>query len=121
MSSTGRGGAKWARQVALCLATYGTTCHLCGLPGATTADHVVPKSKGGSDALCNLRPAHAHCNYSRQDRPLTDLTVMFGLKPTSVGVGFFNRHTPSSPRAKHAFSPRIPPKTTGTTQEGDQS
>ncbi|WP_084653994.1 HNH endonuclease [Nocardia altamirensis] len=51
----------------LCLATYGSTCHLCGRRGATTADHVIPRSKGGTDALENLRPAHKSCNSSRGD------------------------------------------------------
>lgn len=34
---------------------YGTTCHLCGLPGADTVDHVRP---GDDHSLANLRPAH---------------------------------------------------------------
>lgn len=36
-------------------ATYGTTCHLCGLSGADTVDHVEP---GDDHSLANLRPAH---------------------------------------------------------------
>lgn len=30
-------------------------------------DHVVPRSMGGSDALHNLRLAHAYCNIARQN------------------------------------------------------
>lgn len=37
-------------------------CHLCGQPGADTADHVIPRSVGGSDALSNLKAAHRRCN-----------------------------------------------------------
>lgn len=39
-------------------------CWRCGDGGADTADHVIPRSRGGSNAVSNLRPAHASCNYS---------------------------------------------------------
>lgn len=42
----------------------------CGRP-ATTADHIVPKSKGGGPELSNLRPACARCNSSRGNRTRT--------------------------------------------------
>lgn len=47
-----------------------THCHLCGGPfndprDPPVADHVVPRSLGGSDELDNLRPAHRSCNGSR--------------------------------------------------------
>lgn len=44
-------------------------CWLCGLNGATTVDHIVPRSHGGSDDPSNLAAAHAGCNYSRGNRP----------------------------------------------------
>ncbi|MFW0790092.1 HNH endonuclease [Gordonia sp. CPCC 205333] len=66
------GGATAARLVALTLATFGRVCHLCGREGATTADHVIPRSKGGADALFNLRPAHRRCNQQRGDMPLNE-------------------------------------------------
>ena len=62
------------------IAIYGTLCHLCKeeidlkAPRATKykgwerglqIDHVVPLSKGGSDTLDNLRPAHGLCNISK--------------------------------------------------------
>lgn len=53
------------RLTALTLAVYGRTCHLCLEPGATSADHVVTRSAGGSDAIENLRPAHKLCNSRR--------------------------------------------------------
>lgn len=57
---------RYARTMtALTLETYGTTCHLCGGPGATTADHVIPRQLGGDNSLENLRPAHLSCNSSR--------------------------------------------------------
>lgn len=58
--------------VGLVLQLKGRTCHLCGLPGATTADHVVPWAHGGINAVDNLEPAHQACNSSRQDLPLRD-------------------------------------------------
>jgi 5-methylcytosine-specific restriction endonuclease McrA len=60
------------RLTAHTLATYGRTCHLCRQPGADTADHLQPRSKGGNDSLGNLRPAHQGCNSLRGDMALTD-------------------------------------------------
>lgn len=71
-------GRKVAALTALVLGTYGTDCHLCGGPGATSADHLVPRSKGGTDALDNLRPAHLGCNIARGD---TDLAEWFARHP----------------------------------------
>lgn len=36
-------------------------------PRTPEADHIVPWSQGGSDAVSNLRVTHAHCNQSRGD------------------------------------------------------
>jgi 5-methylcytosine-specific restriction endonuclease McrA len=66
------GGRLAAELTAECLAVKGTVCHLCGLAGATTADHVTPRSKGGPDALDNLEPAHRACNSARGDRTLAE-------------------------------------------------
>lgn len=56
---------------------YGTDCHICNEPIDLNAprqvgkegwergyhvDHVIPLSKGGSDELDNVRPAHGQCN-----------------------------------------------------------
>ena len=59
------------RLTALTLAEYGTTCHLCGRPGADTKDHLLPRAYGGLDTLDNLRPAHRSCNSSRGKRLLS--------------------------------------------------
>lgn len=62
------GGRYAQRHTAECLAFWGTQCHLCPDPApADTADHVTPRSKGGSDDLANLRPAHHACNVARRD------------------------------------------------------
>ncbi|QFG13053.1 HNH endonuclease [Gordonia phage Schiebs] len=66
------GGRAAQALTALVLITYGDVCHLCGRPGATTADHLVPRSRGGDDSLGNLRPAHGPCNSARQDMTLAE-------------------------------------------------
>jgi 5-methylcytosine-specific restriction endonuclease McrA len=65
------------------LAVYGFECHICQLPIDLSAprligvagwetglhlDHVVPISKGGSDTLKNVKPAHGMCNISKNAR-----------------------------------------------------
>jgi hypothetical protein len=57
---------------------WGNRCHLCEktidllLPGndrrGFTFDHVIPVSKGGTDDLHNIRPAHWICNIRRGNR-----------------------------------------------------
>lgn len=57
------------RVTASVLATQGTVCWLCGRDGSNSADHVKPRSEGGTDDPSNLRPAHqAPCNASRGAR-----------------------------------------------------
>lgn len=48
---------------------HGLTCHYCGSPHALTADHLIPKSLGGTDVADNLVPACVTCNTSRRHRP----------------------------------------------------
>jgi len=55
-----------------CLYVKGTRCHLCGGSGADTADHVIPRTLGGRDALSNLEPAHQSCNSARGSMLLAD-------------------------------------------------
>ncbi len=47
-----------------------TVCHLCGKPftdpnDPPVADHVIPRARGGSDEVDNLRAAHKSCNGRR--------------------------------------------------------
>lgn len=67
------------------LALYGSSCHICSLeidmdaPRSTHVsgweqglhiDHVVPITRGGSDTLDNVKPAHGKCNVSKNNRLL---------------------------------------------------
>ena len=63
------------------LSLYGVNCHICNKPIDLNApktvgkglgwenglhiDHLIPLSKGGSDTLENVRPAHGLCNVSK--------------------------------------------------------
>src|SRR5262245_2952232 len=55
---------------ALVLSTYGDTCCHCGDRGAWSVEHVTPRSRCGTDALENLRPAHLMCNLERGTNPM---------------------------------------------------
>lgn len=75
----GRGGPSWRRKRAFVLG-QSDICWMCGRPGATTVDHLVPLKDGGTSDLSNLRPAHGPkqpwgCpgNFGRKDRavPIT--------------------------------------------------
>jgi 5-methylcytosine-specific restriction endonuclease McrA len=61
-------GADWQRLSAAVLRRDGHRCRYCG-GHATTADHVVPRSKGGTDSMHNLVAACRSCNGSKGDRP----------------------------------------------------
>jgi hypothetical protein len=67
-----------ASQLAALAARDGWVCWLCDapidpalpstLPGAASIDHVVPRSRGGTSDLRNLRLAHRRCNGRRGAR-----------------------------------------------------
>ena len=63
-------GAYRRRIVARVLATQGRICWICG-ESASTADHVIPRSKGGNDSDDNLRPCCMADNARRgnEDNP----------------------------------------------------
>lgn len=62
----------------------GWACQICGRPiprmptlwiDRATLDHIIPRSKGGTDDPSNLRAAHHGCNSLRSDGRLTDAEV----------------------------------------------
>ncbi|WP_431229321.1 HNH endonuclease [Paenarthrobacter nicotinovorans] len=77
--SAGWGGSKSQRLSELVKQEYGWTCHLCLREISEdnySVDHIIVRSKGGTDAIENLRPAHGKrdgiCagNYARGDKPI---------------------------------------------------
>jgi len=61
------------------------TCHYCSQP-ATTIDHLIPISKGGTDEASNCVAACVQCNSGKRDR---------------IAPSFFERNrTPTTPIGK---------------------
>lgn len=67
MSSQSSSGRPWQRLRAAVLARDNYTCVYCGRE-ATDADHILPKAKGGEDALYNLVAACSDCNGQKSDK-----------------------------------------------------
>lgn len=63
---------------------FGGLCWMCGKP-ATSTDHVIPLSRGGSNWPANLRPACKPCNsFKRERMPWLFLLLLSRLYPTPV-------------------------------------
>lgn len=59
-----------------CLAYFDGACAYCGTTRARlTADHLVPKSKGGSDDPSNIVPACEACNEAKGDQEWHDFMI----------------------------------------------
>jgi len=111
----GWGGRRLAELRRLVTETYGNRCHICALPinlalryphpGSLSLDHVLPRSRGGSDAVTNLRPVHLRCNLSRGARPVS--AVRPAREPASGR--FFGGDRPDA-LAPPSVSPRSPQK-----------
>lgn len=76
-----RTGRPWQRVKARIIRRDAGICHLCGQPGADTADHLLPVSLGGSlYDPANLAAAHIACNRQRGNRPVD--VARSELRPT---------------------------------------
>lgn len=67
-----RGSRRW-RQVIVprIIRRDNGICHICGQPGADTADHLIAVADGGTDDPSNLAAAHhIPCNVRRGARPI---------------------------------------------------
>lgn len=92
MPSTQRNGGSrpWRRKVARVIRRDHGICHLCGQPGADSADHIIPAAHGGTDALDNLAAVHHNaepkCNRIRGDRDIdtarTEIAAITGAGDT---------------------------------------
>lgn len=71
MSKHSSSGSAWQKLSKQVLDEYGRICWICQGDGADTVDHLIPKSKGGTDDWDNLRPAHRSCNGRRGDDIIT--------------------------------------------------
>ena len=67
-----RGSRRWRNVIVpRIIRRDGGICHICGQPGADTADHIITVADGGTDDDDNLAAAHhVPCNVRRGGRPL---------------------------------------------------
>ena len=56
----------WRKTRLLVIARDNGICHICGLFGADSVDHVIPHAKGGTDEMTNLKAAHKACNEKKR-------------------------------------------------------
>lgn len=56
-------------------ARFGGLCYYCRQAPATTRDHVVPLSRGGSDSIGNILPACLSCNSRKHSRTIMEWRV----------------------------------------------
>lgn len=77
-----RSGRPWRRLTARIVRRDGGICHLCGKPGATSADHLVPVSRGGTNDPSNLKAAHPYCNRVRSNRSIELAQTQLTTQPT---------------------------------------
>lgn len=61
----------WYKVRAKALKRDGYTCQYCG-DKATTADHIVPRSKGGPNTMANLVACCSRCNEIAGGREFAD-------------------------------------------------
>lgn len=65
----------WLKTIKYVFERDGFTCQYCGKKGGILeADHVVPKSKGGSDETINLKTSCRACNRSKGNKSLEEFT-----------------------------------------------
>lgn len=72
-------GENWSELSALCLRLANNLCQDCGHTEATNAHHITPLSKGGANALFNLRALCYHCHaryHQHMGRRKTDTTKL---------------------------------------------
>lgn len=66
------GEISWSRVRRAVLERDGRICRYCGAPDASDADHVLARSRGGTNHPSNLVAACRTCNTSKGARPLEE-------------------------------------------------
>lgn len=51
---------------------YGSLCAYCGENSANSLEHIIPRSRGGTDRIGNLLPVCQSCNSSKGDKLLIE-------------------------------------------------
>jgi 5-methylcytosine-specific restriction endonuclease McrA len=67
------------REAHLLIRLQNNRCYLCCLPLVYTSchiDHVIPRSKGGSDAIANLRATCKRCNLQKSSLNIMDYALL---------------------------------------------
>ena len=58
---------------------YNSNCFYCGASENITMDHVIPLSRGGKHSIGNIVPACGKCNYSKNDKTITEWKFRYGV------------------------------------------
>ena len=101
-------GATFDRLKPLVIARDGGRCRLrlrgCTVT-ATTADHIVPRSRGGQTVLENLRASCGHCNSARGNGHADMQVVQSSVTSVMTGRGIGSLATRAA--ARTAWQPRF--------------
>lgn len=68
----------------------GYICGICGQPvdpAEATIDHIIPLSRGGTDARENLMCAHRRCNELKGNLTLEEFKAMYGKEMSLLLYG----------------------------------
>lgn len=67
-------GKDWYRRKQKVIDMDGRKCRKCGSEENLTVDHIIPKSKGGSNKISNLQTLCLQCNRSKGNLMLEEKT-----------------------------------------------
>jgi 5-methylcytosine-specific restriction endonuclease McrA len=110
MNSIKRNGSttRWRKIRVAILRRDNNTCYYCGIPTATTVDHLTPVEQGGDDNFNNLVSACANCNYSKGNRTEEQYIKARNKKHRSkmINKTQFFEHAKTPPTPAMFFSPK---------------